>query len=75
MLFQNQNRVQAAHLSHVPPGRMSAGVTASLSLVFTPKTNEGVAWDLPLDKDERSALGHDIREAARQLILKNPHRE
>ena len=35
-------------LTHVPPGRMSAGTSASLNLCFTPKLNKDIEFDLPL---------------------------
>ena len=34
-------------LTHTPPGRMSAGVSANLSIVFTPKTNEDIDSEIP----------------------------
>ena len=35
-------------LTHTPPGRMSAGVTAPLTLTFTPKVNEDIDSEITL---------------------------
>ena len=55
-------------LTHTPPGRMSAGVSAPLNLCFTPKLDKDVEFDLPL-MCQTGRMTIPVRALCKKVVL------
>ena len=55
-------------LTHVPPGRMSAGTSASLNLCFTPKLNKDIEFDLPL-LTQTGPMSVPVKALCKKVVL------
>ena len=55
-------------LTHTPPGRMSAGVSAPLNLCFTPKLDKDIEFDLPL-MCQTGRMTIPVRALCKKVVL------